>query len=100
MGLLKFVAWTGCAVGLGIFLAKGEVGGRTPMEHMERAWKRNVHPSQVERMRDGVDRMKDGLEEALDEAKGAVGRKPEGAPRERITPEDREAVNRLIAQKK
>ena len=100
MGLLKSVVWTACAVGLGVFLAKGDVDGRTPLDHMERAWKRNVHPSQVERMKDGMDRMKDGLEDALDEAKDAVGRKTEGAPRERITAEDREAVNRLIAQKK
>ena len=100
MGLLKFVMWTTCAVGLGVFLAKGDVGGRTPLDHMERAWKRNVHPSQMERVKDGMDRVKDGLEDALDEAKEAVGRKTEAAPRERITSEDREAVNRLIAQKK
>ncbi|WP_224365082.1 hypothetical protein [Hyalangium versicolor] len=100
MGLLKFLVWTSCAVGLGIFLAKGQVDGRTPLDHMERAWKRNVHPSQMDRMRDGMDRVKDGLEDALDEAKDAVGKKSESAPRERITAEDREAVNRLIAQKK
>jgi hypothetical protein len=100
MGLLKFVMWTACAIGLGVFLAKGDVGGRSPLDHMERAWKRNVHPSQMERMKDGMDRVKDGLEDALDEAKDAVGRKTTTAPRERITAEDREAVNRLIAQKK
>ncbi|WP_224245449.1 hypothetical protein [Hyalangium gracile] len=100
MALLKFVVWTACAVGLGIFLAKGQIDGRTPLDHMERAWKRNVNPSQMDRMRNGVDRMKDGLEDALDEAKDAVGKKTESAPRERITAEDREAVNRLIAQKR
>jgi hypothetical protein len=100
MGLLKFLVWTACAVGLGVFLAKGEIGGRTPLDHMERTWKRNVHPSQVERMKDGMDRVKDGLEDALEDAKDAVGRKTAPAPRERITSEDREAVNRLIAQKK
>ena len=93
MGTLKFLVWTTCAVGLGIFLAKGEVGGRTPLEHMERSWKRNVRPTQV-------DRLKDGLQDALDEAKDAVSRKTESGPRERITDEDRAAVNRIIAQKK
>jgi hypothetical protein len=93
MGLLKFLVWTACAMGLGIFLAKGQIDGRTPLDHMERAWKRNVSPSQM-------DRMKGGLEDALDEAKEAVGKKTDSAPRERITSEDREAVNRLIAQKK
>jgi hypothetical protein len=93
MGTLKFLVWTTCAVGLGVFLAKGEVGGRTPLEHMERTWKRTVRPSQV-------DRLKDGLEDALEDAKDAVSRKTEKAPRERITEEDRAAVNRIIAQKK
>lgn len=100
MGMLKFLAWTACAVGLGIFLAKGEIDGRTPLDHMERAWKRTVRPSHMDRVRDGVDRMKDGLEDALEDAKDAVGQKKEAAPRERITAEDRAAVNRLIAQKK
>lgn len=93
MGFLKFLVWTVCAVGLGIFLAKGEIGGRTPLEHMERTWQRsNVRPPRMERL-------KDGLEDALDNAKDAVSRKTD-APRERITEEDRAAVNRIIAQKK
>ena len=92
MGFLKFLVWTVCAVGLGIFLAKGEIGGRTPLEHMERTWQRNVRPTRM-------DRLKDGLEDALDNAKDAVSRKAD-APRERITEEDRAAVNRIIAQKK
>lgn len=100
MGILKFLVWTACAVGLGIFLAKGQIDGRTPLDHMERTWKRTVNPSQMDRMRDGVDRMKDGLEDAIDDAQEAVGRKTDGAPRERITAEDRAAVNRIIAQKK
>jgi hypothetical protein len=100
MGLLRFLVWTSCAVGLGIFLATGEIAGRTPLDHMERAWKRNVRPSHLEKMRDGVGRVKEGLEDALDEAKEAAGRKGEAAPRERITAEDRAAVNRLIAQQK
>lgn len=96
MGFLKFLVWTSCAVGLGIFLAKGDVGGKTPLEHMERTWQRNVKPAKVERLKNGL---KDGLEDALDNAKDAVGRKPD-APRERITEEERAAVNRIIAQKK
>jgi hypothetical protein len=92
MGFLKFLVWTSCAIGLGIFLAKGEVGGRTPLEHLERTWQRNVRPTRM-------DRIKDGLEDALDNAKDAVSRKAD-APRERITEEDRAAVNRIIAQKK
>jgi hypothetical protein len=97
MGFLKFVVWTACAVGLGIFLSSAQVDGRTPLQHMERAWKRHVQPSQVERV-------KDGLRDTLDEAKEAVTQttkpRPSGPPKERITAEDRAAIQRLIAQKK
>jgi hypothetical protein len=95
MDFLKFLVWTGCAVGLGVFLATGDIDGRTPLEHVQRAWKRHVEPSQV-------DRVKDGLRDALDEAKDAVKRTTKQAtvPRERITQEDRAAIDRIIAQKK
>lgn len=93
MGALKFIVWTACAVGLGIFLATGEIDGRTPLQHMERTWKRTVKPS-------AVDRMKDGLEDAYEDAKRAVSRTTDAPPRERITEEDRAAVNRIIAQQK
>ena len=93
MGALKFIVWTACAVGLGIFLAKGNVDGRTPLEHMEKAWKRTVKPS-------AVDRVRNGLEDAYEDAKDAVSRPTNAPPRERITEEDRAAVNRIIAQKK
>ncbi|MBU8897679.1 hypothetical protein KRR26_18850 [Corallococcus sp. M34] len=96
MGALKFIVWTACAVGLGVFLAQGRVDGRSPLEHMERAWKRTVNPSTM-------DKVKGGLEDAIDDAKDAVSthKKAEpAAPRERITAEDRAAINRIIAQKK
>jgi hypothetical protein len=93
MGALKFIVWTACAVGLGIFLATGEVDGRSPLEHMQRAWKRSVKPN-------AVDRVKDGLEDAYEDAKDAVSRPTNAPPRERISAEDRAAVNRIIAQKK
>lgn len=93
MAFLKTAIWTLSAVGLGIFLATAEVDGRTPLEHMERTWKRTVNPSQV-------DWLKDGLEDALDDAKDAVSSSKSKHPRERISPADREALNRVIAQKK
>lgn len=93
MGALKFIVWTVCAVGLGIFLSTGQVDGRTPLEHMQRAWKRTVKPSTV-------DRVKDGLEDAYEDAKDAVSKPTNAPPRERISAEDRAAVNRIIAQKK
>jgi hypothetical protein len=97
MGFLKFLVWTGCAVGLGVFLATGEIDGRPPLEYVQKAWKRHVQPTRVERV-------KDELRDALDEAKDAVNRTTKQAsspaPRERITNEDRAAIDRIIAQKK
>ncbi|RKI51449.1 hypothetical protein D7X55_34000, partial [Corallococcus sp. AB049A] len=83
MGVLKFLVWTTCAVGLGVFLARGNVNGRTPLDHMERTWKRTVNPSTL-------DKVKGGVEDVVDSAKGAVSQKSANAagPRERITAED------------
>lgn len=95
MGVLKFLVWTACAVGLGVFLARGNVDGRSPLEHIERTWKRTVSPS-------AVDKVKDGLEDALDDARKVVSQKSANPaqPRERITAEDRAAINDIIAKKK
>ncbi len=81
---------------IGVFLATGQIDGRTPLEYAQREWKRHVQPERVERV-------KDGLKDALDEAREAVGRTTKqaaAAPRERITNEDRAAIERIIAQKK
>ncbi|RKH55465.1 hypothetical protein [Corallococcus llansteffanensis] len=95
MGVLKFLVWTACAVGLGVFLARGNVDGRSPLEHIERTWKRTVNPS-------AMDKVKSGVEDALDDARQAVSQKSANPaqPRERITAEDRAAINNIIAKKK
>lgn len=92
MTFLKWLVWTACAVGLGVFLASGDVGGRTPLEHMERAWKQSVKEGLADTFEDAKD--------AVTDAKDKVTGKPAARPRERINKDDREAVNRLIAQKK
>ncbi|HEX8436203.1 hypothetical protein [Archangium sp.] len=101
MGFLKFLVWTGCAVGLGVFLATANIDGRSPLEYAQRQWKRHVQPTQVERQ---VDRVKNSVGDALDEAEDAVKRTTKqaatAAPRESITREDRAAIDRIIAQKK
>ena len=106
MGFLKFLVWTGCAVGLGVFLATVDLEGRSPLEYAQRQWNRHVRPAQVERQ---VERVKDELRDAVDEAKDTVDEakdtvkrttKQAAVPRERITHEDRAAIDRIIAQKK
>jgi hypothetical protein len=86
--LLTILVWTTCSVALGIFLATGDIDGRTPIEHFQRAWKRNVNPSQL-------DRLKDGLRDALDDAKGHLtdAKRPE-----RYSDDERRAIDRLIAK--
>src|SRR5512143_3920442 len=106
MGFLKFLVWTACAVGLGIFLAGVDIQGRTPLEHAQRAWKRHVNLS-------AVDRAKVGLREALDDAGGAVdearqtvrrstaapkAERPSKPPRENLTAEDRAALERILSR--
>ncbi|OJH34723.1 hypothetical protein [Cystobacter ferrugineus] len=110
MGFLKFLVWTACAVGLGVFLATVDFNGRTPVEYVQREWKRQVQPNRVERVANS-------LRDALDDAENAVKRTtrqatpsaakapapapaPSAGPRERITHEDRAAIDRIIAQKK
>jgi hypothetical protein len=105
MGFLKFLVWTGCAVGLGVFLASGNVEGRTPWEYAQRQWNRHVRPSGVDRDVDReVERVTEGVRDAFEDARDAVNRKTKQAaapaPREHITHEDRAEINRIIAQKK
>jgi len=88
MKLLMILVWTGCSVALGVFLATGEIDGRTPIEHLKSAWKRNVNPSKI-------DQLKDGLRDALDEAKGHLS---DAKRPERYSDDERRAVDRLIAK--
>lgn len=98
MGVLKFLVWTGCAMGLGVLLATAEIDGRTPLEYVQREWKRQARPS------NRVEQVKTSLADALDSAENTVKRAGKQAvatePRERITHEDRAAIERIIAQKK
>lgn len=100
MSFLKWLIWTACAVGLGVYLASGDIGGRTPLEHAERAWKQTVSPSKLDRVKDGLSDTLEDAKDAVSDAKDKVSGKPAKPPRERITRDEREAVNRLMAQKK
>lgn len=87
MKLLTILVWTACAVALGMFLATVEVDGRTPIEHLQRTWKRKVNPSKV-------DQLKDGLRDAIDNAKGHLSKTK--TP-ERYSDDERRAIDKLIA---
>ncbi len=90
--LLKFLVWTGCAIGLGILLATTLVGGRTPVQHLQRAWKQHGFSSKIEELKTGVG---NAVEDAKDSLTTALDKKP----KERHSQEDREAVNKLVAKR-
>lgn len=110
MGAVRFLLWTGCAVGLGIFLATWRTQGRTPVEHAQGAWHRaegawraGSGPAQMnewkgeatglwQRVRDAVL----GPDEAPAKRNVARAGEPASAPAERHSPEDRRALDRLI----
>ncbi len=89
MRVIKFLFWTSLAVGLGIFLASFPIGGRTPLEHAERAWKHEA-PQRLEALRGDVG-------DVYERAKAAVG--AETKIRERHLKEDRDEVNRLVSRR-
>ncbi len=90
MRTLRFLIWTVLAVGLGVFLATFEIDGRTPLEHGQRFWKRKVSPSKL-------DQLKDKVGDTFSRAKDSLGK--ERLPTEHHTPEDRDALNKLIAKR-
>src|SRR5262245_18246555 len=92
-GVLKFVFWTCCAVGFGIYLAKGDLNGRPPLEHMESAWKQTFRPP-------SVDKVKDGPRDAYEDAKDTLSSKTAPAKKaERYSEDERAAIQKLIAEK-
>jgi hypothetical protein len=93
MRILKFIVWTLCAMGLGVFLSTYEVKGKTPLQYLEHTWR-----AEAPRVRDGAEKVKDGAEDLVDDVKKKIGSKSE-KPTERHSVEDREAIDKLIARR-
>lgn len=106
MGFIKFVIWTACAMALGIYISTARYESGTPLEHLQRLWAQHGPSDAVVRQN-----VKGALETArvavktspLAEKKAAEGKpaaeRPLEAPVEVHAPEDREAVNKLIARR-
>ncbi len=92
MRFIRTLLWTGVAVGFGIFLGSAELGGHTPLQHLEGLWRTHVGRSHL------ADDLRDGVEGVVDRAKGALGQ--DVKPREVHTPGDREALHKLIVAKR
>ena len=84
MGLLRRLGWTVALVALGAGLATAEVGGKTPLQHLGAAVTGPVWRS-----------LKSTLEMGYERAKALVASQPV----EHHSPEDREALNKLIAKR-
>lgn len=90
MGVVKFLAWTVAAVALGIWLASGRVGDRTPLQHAETVMK---SPGGS-----GLSGLTRPVREALEDVHDTVRHDPK-APRERHSPDDRKALDSLISKR-
>ncbi len=88
MATLRFLLWTAACIGLGIFLATFELGGKTPLVRGQEAWR--GAPS--------AEAMKRTAGDLLGDAKKQLGGR-EAGPVERHSPEERNAVNALIAKR-
>jgi len=86
MGALRFLLWTGLCVGAGIALASVELGGRTPVSHLERLWKQSAP------------RLERAGAEVVDEVKKKVGSTPL-EPKESHAKADRDAVADIISRR-
>lgn len=85
MGLLRRLGWAVSLVALGAVLSTTDVGGKTPLQHLGAAVTGPVWHT-----------LKASVETAYDRARGAL---LAGKPVEHHSPEDREALNKLIAKR-
>lgn len=91
MRTLKLLFLSSLLVGLGIWMASYEVAGRTPLQHLQRAWRQNASPAKIEGLKRNVS-------DAIESAKTTVVSTRDPSPREHHSVEDRQAVNDLIAK--
>ena len=84
MGFIRAAIWTVLCVGMGIFAGTYEVGGGTPLEHLQREWSASQAPEELDEQ---LDKLVDGAKTKLAE------------PVEKISRADRASLNSLIAKK-
>jgi hypothetical protein len=88
MKYFKIFLWTTACLGLGMWMASFDIGGRTPLEHMERAWKQTTPKLDTVRMG------------AADLIGGAKRKAPTRvAPAELHSKKDRDELEQIIAKR-
>ena len=84
---LKFLVWTTCAMGLGLWLSTVSIDGKTPVEHIQKAWKKHGSGANLAGVKGLID-------DALSDAKDLSA----GKPQEKHTEAEKDAVNKIIAK--
>lgn len=90
MGILRIAVWTALCIGFGLFLGTYELGGRTPWQSVQGAWKHQAPR---------LEKVKDGAEDLVDDVKKKVSTQEISQPRERHNKEDREAIDQIISKR-
>jgi hypothetical protein len=90
MGLLRFVVWTGLCVALGVWVGTGRVAGKTPLQHLESAWKGHGP---------ALDEVKKDAKDLADDVKKKVTTAQATGPKEQHSPEDKAAIEDIIARR-
>ena len=90
MGILRFVIWTTLCIGLGIFLGTYELGGKTPWQSMQGAWKQQAPR---------LEKVKGEAGDLVDDVKKKVSTQDVAQPKERHDKEDREAIDQIISKR-
>lgn len=85
MGFLRRLGWAATLIALGAVMATVQVGGRTPLQHLGTAVTGPLWQT-----------VKSQAESLYDRARTVVSL---GKPVEHHSPEDREALNKLIAKR-
>ena len=91
-GFIRFVMWTVCAVAFGVFLGSADLGGKTPLEHLQGLYAQNQ--PELQQVRAGAGRWVDGVRQTVGEKAQAAQR-----PTEHHSADDQAAIERLIAKR-
>ena len=90
-GFIRFVLWTACAVAFGVFLGTADLGGKTPLQHLQGLYAQK----QPE-----LDKAKAGAGALLDDVRKKVDARSQAPrPTEHHSAGEKAAIDQLIAQR-
>ena len=94
--IFRILLWMALTLGCGLFLATFEIQGDTVAHRVQRIWKGHGSlPKIGNKIEDLKNRAEDIWDAATDKLSGGSERKP----KERHSPEDRDAIKKLVAKR-